>query len=308
MRASGSVSVGRLKKENVMDEDQGSWVKELVETYVKTSHDNRLRRDASEPAWDEVLVGFSSGADPLFEAYKTLVGPSHWTPLEIFGKTFPGSNERAEELTVISWILPQRAVTRKDNRKEDFYPAERWVRARFAGEDFNNSLRRHVVAELHKIGVKAVAPSIAPDFKWEKSPQYVYASVWSERHAAYAAGLGTFGLCDALITEKGKAHRVGSVVAGMVIPAGERPYDDHHAYCQFFLDQSCMVCAKRCPVDAISEKGHDKKTCWSHAGGTCAQYVKEHYGFDGYGCGLCQTGVPCESGIPEKVRKALKLG
>jgi len=28
------------------------------------------------------------------------------------------------------------------------------------------------------------------------------------------------------------------------------------------------------------------------------EYVKAHYHFDGYGCGLCQTGVPCESKIP----------
>ena len=26
--------------------------------------------------------------------------------------------------------------------------------------------------------------------------------------------------------------------------------------------------------------------------------LREHFGFEGYGCGLCQTGVPCESGIP----------
>jgi hypothetical protein len=29
-------------------------------------------------------------------------------------------------------------------------------------------------------------------------------------------------------------------------------------------------------------------------------YVKAHYGFDGYGCGSCQTKVPCESKIPTR--------
>lgn len=37
----------------------------------------------------------------------------------------------------------------------------------------------------------------------------------------------------------------------------------------------------------------------SHGPGT-ADYVKSNYKFDGYGCGLCQTKVPCESKIPEK--------
>ncbi len=31
---------------------------------------------------------------------------------------------------------------------------------------------------------------------------------------------------------------------------------------------------------------------------TTEDYVKTHYDFDGYGCGLCQTKVPCESKIP----------
>ena len=39
--------------------------------------------------------------------------------------------------------------------------------------------------------------------------------------------------------------------------------------------------------------------------------MKREYGFEGYGCGLCQTGVPCESGIPERLgprAKVLALG
>ena len=27
-------------------------------------------------------------------------------------------------------------------------------------------------------------------------------------------------------------------------------------------------------------------------------YIEANFGFDCYGCGLCQTGVPCESKIP----------
>jgi len=38
------------------------------------------------------------------------------------------------------------------------------------------------------------------------------ASNWSQRHIAYAAGLGTFSLSDGFITPKGIAMRCGSVV------------------------------------------------------------------------------------------------
>ena len=43
------------------------------------------------------------------------------------------------------------------------------------------------------------------------SEKYGMASCWSERHAAFVSGLGTFGLCDGLITPVGKAMRCGSV-------------------------------------------------------------------------------------------------
>ena len=270
----------------------------IITDFVGTSPENSLKNEANERAWDEVIVGFASGADPLFEEYKDHVGPFHYTPKEIFDLTFPASPALPEELTVISWVLPQREVTKADNRAQDFYPSERWVRARFPGEDFNILLRKHVVEELEKASVQAVAPMLSSPWKVEDSPKYGKASRWSERHAAYAAGLGTFGLSDGLITPKGKAHRVGSVVARIQLPATPRPYTDHNEYCLFYVDGSCMACAVRCPVDAITEKGHDKKKCWDHAGVTCAQYAKEQYGFDGYGCGLCQTDVPCESEIP----------
>ena len=289
-----------------MTVDMRSWLTEVIDDFVKNSPENSLKMEPDEKAWDEVLVGFSSGADPLYEEYKNFVGELHWTPLEAFSIKFPDVTVNADDLTVISWILPQREATKADNRKETFYPSRRWVQARFPGEEFNNCLRRHVVQELSNKDVKSFAPVLLPEWSWGKSEKYVLASKWSERHAAYAAGLGTFGLCDGLITAKGKAHRVGSVVANLSVPATERPYDDHHEYCLFFYDGSCTGCLKRCPVGAITEIGHDKKKCWNHAGVTCAEFVKENYGFDGYGCGLCQTGVPCESGIPEKILKSNK--
>ena len=287
-----------------MTEDLRKWLNDILDGFVQESPENSLKMDPDERAFDEILVGFSSGADPLYNDYKELIGPFHWTPLEILSLTFPELAITPDQLTVISWILPHREPTKADNRKESFYPSRRWVHARFPGEEFNNLLRKHLVERLAEIGVQAVAPVLSPQWSMEKSPKYGFASKWSERHAAYAAGLGTFGLCDGLITPKGKAHRVGSVVANLVVPFSPRLYDDHHAYCLFFHDGSCNACRKRCPVGAITEKGHDKEKCWAHAGVTCAEFAKSNYGFDGYGCGLCQTGVPCESGIPKKILRS----
>ncbi len=287
--------------------DVQNWLNGLIREFVSNSPHNRFEGGFEETAFDDVLVGFARGSDPIFGSYKEFVGPDHWTPLEIFQLSFPDLSVAAEDLTVISWVLPQKEVTKADNRQETAYPAARWVQARFAGEDFNDALRGHVVDELAGLGISAVAPVKSPRFSWHTSEKYVYSSNWSERHMAYAAGLGTFGLCDGLITPKGKAHRAGSVVANAAVTATQRPYNDHHAYCLFFHDGSCMECAQRCPVGAISEAGHDKTTCWDHAGKTCAQYIEQHYGYKGYGCGLCQTGVACESGIPAKLRPPREL-
>jgi epoxyqueuosine reductase len=280
----------------------GDWVIKLIETHCDSPGNNMERGDA-ERAWDSPLIGFANGADPLFDQYKTVVGSFHWTPLEIWQLTFPSKIARPEDLTVISWVLPQTMATKRDQRAAVVYPSERWARSRMFGEAFNRNLRREVAQQLTDAGFPTVAPMETPQFSVKDSKEYVYASTWSERHAAYAAGLGTFGLCDGLITAKGKALRAGSVVAHLTIPATPRPYTDHHAYCLFYTDGTCGECIDRCPVGALSENGHNKVACKAHLDRT-RTYVTENYGFVGYGCGLCQVGIPCESGIPTGLKPA----
>ena len=84
-----------------------------------------------------------------------------------------------------------------------------------------------------------------------------YASTWSERHAAYVAGLGTFSLSKHLITEKGLCGRFGSVITDAPLEVTPRPYTDPYEYCTF-----CGACVPRCPARAISvEKGKTIKVC-----------------------------------------------
>jgi len=280
--------------------DPANWIENVISDFIENSPENTLQGPYSEKAFENPLVGFASGDDALFESYKTVIDPGHWTPLEIFTLTFSGVRVTPGELTVISWILPQTRATKADNRKQTVYPAERWARARIYGEAVNVKLRRRVVEALQKEGIQAVAPMLSPSWERKKSDRYVFASTWSERHAAYAAGLGTFGLCDGLITPRGKAMRTGSVVARIKIGPTHRPYDHHRAYCLFFSHGLCGKCIGRCPVGALSKDGHDKVKCLQHLKPATAEYVKTNYHFDGYGCGLCQTGVPCESRIPAK--------
>ena len=277
----------------------GNWVEKEILGFMQTE-ENTMQKKDNEKAFDQPIVGFSRGDDPLYEAYKDHVGPFHMTPWEIFALAFSDMNVRPEELTVISYILPQTKATKTDNQKEDTYPSERWARARIFGEEVNVKLRKHIAKVLTDKGYQAVAPSLTNQFSMRISPKYGFASTWSERHAAHASGLGTFGLCDGLITPLGKAMRTGAVVAQIDIPPTPRPYNTHQEYCLFFTKGICGKCMKRCPVNAISEKGKDKAVCFKHLFPNTMEYVKKNYQFDGYGCGLCQTGVPCESKIPTK--------
>ena len=278
--------------------DTAAWISAAIRAFVDRSAANHLQDPPRERAFDTPLVGFAAGGDPLFAAYKDHVGPFHWTPLEIFARTYPEAAWDAEALRVVSWILPQTRATKRDHRREKRFPAERWSRARTYGEVFNVKVRQYVVDLLAEKGIRAVAPMLSPLWERRESPKYGYASRWSERHAAYACGLGTFGLSDGLITPLGKAIRVGSVVAAVKIPPSPRPYDDHQAYCLFHSRGSCGKCITRCPAGAITEAGHDKVRCKAYIRQKAMPFIQERYGFEGKGCGLCQTGVPCESRIP----------
>jgi len=276
------------------------WVESMIRAFIHSSPENSLKNEANDRAWADPLVGFSRGDDPLYQEFKADIGPFVWTPLEIFARTFPRLNVRPDELSVISWVLPHTSRTKTDNQKQKMFPSETWVRARIHGEEANEKLRAHVVTTLQASGYEAVAPMLSPLFERRMSDRYGLASSWSERHAAYVSGLGTFGLCDGLITPRGKAIRCGSVVAHIKIPPTNRAYDGHQAYCLFLTKGLCGECIDRCPVGAITEAGHDKERCMNYLRRAVVDYARSRFGLEGeaYGCGLCQTNVACESRIP----------
>jgi len=277
----------------------GAWITAVIEKIIATSEENTLHLPTGEKALDEPLVGYSNGADPLFEQYVAHVGDFYLTPLDIFKNAFPQETTVAPgDLTVISWVLPSTARIREEQAAAVRRPSERWIRLRHYGELFNESLRRSLVARLSEAGIQAVAPVLEPFWSQSDTGPYAPCSNWSERHAAYAAGLGTFGLCDGLITPVGKAMRTGSVVARVAIPPSERPYTDHHAYCLYYSHGTCGKCIPRCPVKAIGASGHDKQTCMRYTTQKMREHALDAHGIDVSVCGICQAGIPCTAHIP----------
>jgi hypothetical protein len=101
-----------------IDSHPEQWVKERIKGFIVGSEVNRLALDG-EVIYDEPLVGFARGDDPLFRRYKRVIGTFHYTPLEwmklALGKSAP-RDLRARNLRVIAWVLPITEKTRNENR------------------------------------------------------------------------------------------------------------------------------------------------------------------------------------------------
>jgi epoxyqueuosine reductase QueG len=274
-----------------------------IRRFVAESPEGRFP-ESGERYFDEPLVGFAAADDPLFADYKRIIGDFHLTPAEIMTGTL--GSEGGEPATVICWVLPVTRKTRESNRRESRLPSREWAQTRSRGEQLNALLRRHLVGWLADRGYRAVAPQLSPVWQEYADTPAGIASSWSERHAAYAAGLGTFSLNDALITPRGIAHRLGSVVTDLILAPSERPYPDRRHNCLFFREGTCGLCIGRCPVGALSPQGHDKARCREFVYGEAPRAVGDLYGVPATGCGLCQTGVPCEAAIPPDSPLSLK--
>ncbi|MDR3585091.1 MAG: 4Fe-4S binding protein [Desulfosporosinus sp.] len=239
------------------------------------------------------IFAFGAADDKYFELLKepSAIGQHFLTPKEWLHQA----------KTVISFFLPFTDAVKRGNRRDMSWPSEEWLHGRIEGQAFVIKLCQYLSSELINAGYRSLVPSLDERFwaktKLDKATQnsdndsgtsVSFTSNWSERHVAYVCGLGTFGLSKGLITEKGIAGRLGSIITELDLPPDKRVYESIYEYCTM-----CGACGKNCPVNAISlDKGKDHKICSEFLNITAEKYKPR------YGCGKCQIGVPCVSSIP----------
>lgn len=300
--------VARLEREQ-FEANPSLFLENAIKEYVATSPGNRLTSFNSTPIFDEPLVGFADGDDAIFQDYKVIIGDFHLTPREALARHLRGkeggSAKEPPRVSVISWVLPSTMETRLSLRRESVVPSLRWNHTRWHGQDFIYEMASYVASLLEELGHQAIAPERASFYETRELSNGL-ASNWSQRHIAYAAGLGTFSLSDGFITPRGIAMRCSSVVCDLTLPPSPRGYRNHLANCLFYREGSCRRCIERCPADAITEEGHDKKKCAEFLFREQPAILKELGREEGYigdylGCGLCQTKVPCEARIPPDI-------
>lgn len=272
-------------------------VRNQVKKYVAEGENNWIS-EIGERCFEEPIVQFASAEDPLFKEYKKIIGAYHLTPQEAFELSFGAGSYQGG--TVISVVLPINEKIRQSNGKQTTWPSKEWALLRTSEVKYFTDVAEFLIDLLQLKGYRSVAPYHSELFKVVNEPKGP-SSNWSERHIAYAAGLGTFSINDAFITEKGIAVKLLSVVTELKLTPDRREAKTHTGNCLLCSKGTCGACIKRCPVNAISAEGHDKIKCYQYTYGEEAKKLAESYGGNrevGAGCGLCQTNVPCQSRNP----------
>lgn len=250
-------------------------LEEKISDFMGSSNENFVEELDMMQIWDQPLIGIAGASDPLWEKLKEpdVIGSHHLTPKEWL----------PEAKSVISYFLPFTERIRSSNRLKGL-PSKEWLYGRYEGEIFNNILRCLIIDLVETEGGNALSPALDNRFAIVN-----HVSNWSERHAAFIAGLGTFSLNDSLITSLGSAGRFGSVILDFEFEPKPRLFQEVDEYCT-----RCGECIGRCPPHAITENGKDNESC--------SKFLDKMLKLNNprYACGKCQTAVPCEFRIPKK--------
>jgi epoxyqueuosine reductase QueG len=239
-------------------------LKNKVDTIIK----NIVASSGTETGYREPLIGFASTTDPIFIEIKKIVGLHQLHPKEIF----------PEAKTVVAFFLPFEKELVKQNLKSGVVKES--IQASLDTSHLIREINEKLKTELAKDGVTVIVPKAIFDYK-----NNGFDVLWSHKSAAYAAGLGTFGINQMLITQAGCAGRIGSLLIAAEISPTPRPKEE---FCRHKKGEKCLVCVDRCQSGALSLKGFDKEKCFMWL----QEEEKAYPELNQHGCGKCATG-PC---------------
>ncbi len=250
--------------------------------------DNRVllpEEGVEVPVMEEPLIGFASADDPLFAEFPDpqIIGPDFRAPKEWL----------PEAKTVAVMFIPFTEDIRSRHGSSPGPVDEAWTNGYRKHQQLTEAFLDLLTAELDAQGVRYLVPTRDPAFhitpvpvKSRDADDVHYSSAWSNRHAGFVAGLGTFGIHRHLITDKGCCGGFACVITDCELKPTARRYEGVYEYCT-----RCGACMERCPAGAITaEHLRNLRKC-SEQGAA----VREKFG--GF-CGRCLAGIPCEHRNP----------
>lgn len=253
-------------------------LEELART-VRACVGNKSRQCGN--LWGEPLVRAVSSDRKEILALKETVSPRHLSPLEIL----------PDAKGIVCFFVPFDVKVSESNIGGRYASAE-WARAYILTNELIAEISDGIERFLNARGFRAGKIPATHNFDAE-----TLLSDWSHRHVAAAAGLGTFGINNMLITDRGCCGRLGSVVTNC-----EFEYGDEGAMaerCLFKRDGSCGACLKKCFTGAYADNGYDRHRCYA----VCLENAAHHADI-GYAdvCGKCLVGLPCSAKDPSKAK------
>jgi len=246
-------------------------VKHIIEDRIADFVDEYASRRDTLTRWQRPIVAYADASDALFEKLKEAVGPEHMMP----------SDFMEDAATAITYFLPFEESVAKSNMDGRFSSWE-WGKAYVETNEMILELNAYIKEVVGELGHNAVLVPTALNFTKDR-----LTSDWSQRHVAYVAGLGKFGLNNMLITQKGCCGRIGSVVTNIKLEATARKESEA---CLYKQSGACGLCVGRCVNDALFEGGFDREKCYE----MCVinmDRLKEAGHADV--CGKCTVGLPC---------------
>jgi len=257
---------------------KGNDLHTLLGQEIKAVVDDRSRTATVRTRWSDPLIGFADTNDPLFDRLKTVVRPSHTLPADLL------PNARS----VIVYFLPFAKEIPRGNRKGHF-ASTAWAVAYVETNQLIRDINRHLAGILKSKGYQCA--DLPPTHNFDTTELM---SDWSHKHAAYIAGLGTFGRHRLLITDKGCCGRLGSLITDAALPPTRRPTAE---FCLSKSGAPCRVCIRKCVTGALSDDGFDRRRCYALLLENAALHKKEGLADV---CGKCSTIVPCSFANPVK--------
>jgi ferredoxin len=286
------------------------WLEKTFASLLTTNAGNRLEDFHEVNIFDRPVMGIADGDDEIFRLFRRVVSAGHLQPRDLLEKRSAGG-KKGSSVRVVSWALPFSREVRLSNRGRE-WPSEIYSVARNNGAALIHDTLLRLSRFIQEEGFKSVAPAQDKEYDAFREPQWTFSSNWSERHVAYAAGLGRFGLNGCLITPLGTSVRLASIVTDLPLEVKVKKRAAYRAPCLENGGATCGVCVQRCPVQAIGMNGLDKSGCYERREAIrrnsleifrqkfrlCPSPIvkggKREMGIS-LGCALCLSNVPCES-------------